>query len=177
MALGLLASVNYSYFEYVGENFALLISSLLISRKFKGILASFLLLQLSYSYFLWWDATFAPKVAVEGLPSIISAYHSYFVYTSKLNGYLEQLTDYYWPLGQPGFIMPSYAPLSAVSVYGGLYRFTKYTCGCVSGCTPSRGREHREAVRGAKELFAPTRVWRGALTTATRIQGCGKPNT
>ena len=119
MVLGLLASVNYSYFEYVGENFALLISSLLISRKFKGILASFLLLQLSYSYFLWWDATFAPKVAVEGLPSIISAYHSYFVYTSKLNGYLEQLTDYYWPLGQPGFIMPSYAPIFVMSpLYG-----------------------------------------------------------
>jgi hypothetical protein len=27
-------------------------------------------------------------------------------------------------------------PLSAVSVCGGLYRFMKYTYGCVSGCMP-----------------------------------------
>jgi putative transposase len=131
-----------------------------------GLLAS-----VNYSYFLWWDATFAPKVAVEGLPSIISAYHSYFVYTSKLNGYLEQLTDYYWPLGQPGFIVPSYAPLSAVSVYGGLYRFTKYTCGCVSGCTP-RGNTGRlfEVLKSyslrherGDELFPLLKAYRDAV--------------
>jgi putative transposase len=62
-------------------------------------------------------------------------------------------------------------------VYGGLYRFTKYTCGCVSGCTPSRGREHREVVRGVKELFTPTRVWRGARAPATSIQGRCEQNT
>ena len=47
----------------------------------------------------------------------------------------------------------------------------------MSGCTPSRGREHREVVRGVKELFTPTRVWRGARAPATSIQGRCEQNT
>ncbi len=124
-ALGALASIDYSYFEYVGENLALLMGATVLVASYVGprrlgpAMLGFLGLQSSYTYFLWRDALIAPTVAGQGAPLIVSAYQSYFNYASSLNSYFRQLTYYYWPVGQPGYPMLPNVPQIAVSpIYG-----------------------------------------------------------
>jgi len=125
LALGVLASVDYSYFEYVGENLALIVGVVVLVLSYSGVrrlgatLLGFGVLQASYAYFLWRDVIIAPGVAGQGAPTYISALHTYFNYASSLNTYLNQLTSYYWPVGQPGYpMLPNVPPITVSPLYG-----------------------------------------------------------
>ena len=125
LALGALASVDYSYFEYVGENLALIVGMVVLVSSYAGVrrlgatLLGFGTLQASYAYFLWRDVIIAPSVAGQGAPPLVSAYHSYFNYASSFNSYLNQLANYYWPVGQPGYpMLPNVPPITVSPLYG-----------------------------------------------------------